>query len=324
MYPIKEIPVAEVVVRDTAIRKVDPKSEKYQSLREDFRRGNAQLSPILVTEEHDEETDTDQFSLVEGRHRLTAFQELGKETIIALIIPPGLSEAEIMGIQLRANALRITQTPSQEGEQYKRMLNSDPDLTVDQIAQISGKTVNEIRGRLKITKEKLGEKTATLVDSGAINLQNARTLATLDPALHDDDTLHAAQVMKPKEFQEHVHAIKTSIRAGEDPKKKAASKEFEVKPKFRDKDTLVSEIESGKLAQAKFDNPGEQEAFLEGIRFALSIDDDTLSEAREKFELQKQEAERIKIEKDIEKAKKKQEELEKQAAEVQKLREETN
>ena len=70
-----ELPVESIVVKDTAIRKVDTKGEKYIALVHDLKE-NGQESPIVVNRVHDEETNTEMYELIEGRNRLTALQEI--------------------------------------------------------------------------------------------------------------------------------------------------------------------------------------------------------------------------------------------------------
>jgi len=290
-----ELPVESIVVKDTAIRKVDTKTEKYIALVNDLKI-NGQESPIVVNKVHDEETNTEMFELIEGRHRLTALQELGEKYVLCDIRE--LTQEEAMGLQLRMNTIRIEQKKSEESAQLHRLVAAEG-MTIDQLAKITGKSVSTLRDRLKLNTEHLSEKAVNLMDNKSINTNNALTLAKLPKESQTDELIQAAQAMPTKQFQDHVATIKASLAKGEDPKPKKGPVEFEARPKFRDKEILLGEIKTGSLAQAKYIDPGQQEAFIEGISYALSLDEETVTKAREEFELNQQEQARIKAQKEI-------------------------
>lgn len=290
-----ELPVESIVVKDTAIRKVDTKTEKYIALVNDLKI-NGQESPIVVNKVHDEETNTEMFELIEGRHRLTALQELGEKYVLCDVRE--LTQEEAMGLQLRMNTIRIEQKKSEESAQLHRLVAAEG-MTIDQLAKITGKSVSTLRDRLKLNTEHLSEKAVNLMDNKSINTNNALTLAKLPKESQTDELIQAAQAMPTKQFQDHVATIKASLAKGEDPKPKKGPVEFEARPKFRDKDILLGEIKTGSLAQAKYIDPGQQEAFIEGISYALSLDEETVTKAREEFELNQQEQARIKAQKEI-------------------------
>lgn len=295
MNSFVELPVESIVVKDTAIRKVDTKTEKYIALVNDLKI-NGQESPIVVNKVHDEETNTEMYELIEGRHRLTALQELGEHYVLCDIRE--LSQEEAMGLQLRMNTIRIEQKKSEESAQLHRLVAAEG-MTIDQLAKITGKSVSTLRDRLKLNTEHLSEKAVTLMDNKSINTNNALTLAKLPKESQTDELIQAAQAMPTKQFQDHVATIRQSLAKGEDPKPKKGPVEFEARPKFRDKEILLGEIKTQSLAKAKYVDPAEQEAFIEGISYALSLDEETVTKAREEFELNQQEQARIKAQKEI-------------------------
>lgn len=290
-----ELPVEAIVVKDTAIRKVDKKVEKYIALVNDIKL-NGQESPIVVNKVHDEETNTEMYELIEGRHRLTALQELGEKFVLCDVRE--MTQEEAMGLQLRMNTIRIEQKKSEESAQLQRLVAAEG-MTIDQLAKITGKSVSTLRDRLKLNKEHLSEKAVNLMDNKAINTNNALILAKLPVESQTDELIQAAQAMPTKQFQDHVATVKASLAKGEDPKPKKGPVEFESRPKYRDKEVLLGEIKTKALAQAKYIDPAEQEAFIEGISYALSLDEETVTKAKEEFELNQQEQARIKAQKEI-------------------------
>ena len=185
-------------------------------------------------------------------------------------------------------------------------------------------SVATLRDKLKLNQEHLSDKAVNLMDSKAISANNAKTLATLPKESQTEELLQAAQTMTTPMFADHVRTVKTSLAKGQDPKPKKGPVEFEARPKFRDKEVLLNEIKTRALAQAKYSNPAEADAFIEGISYALSLDEETVTQAQEAFELQKQEQARIKQQKEIARLEAKKAEHEARIAEAKKLEEVSN
>ena len=89
-----ELRVEDIVVKDTAIRKVNTENEKFIALMNDIKI-NGQEIPIVVNKEFDEETQTEVMVLADGRHRLTALQELGETFVLAEVREQGEVEGMV-------------------------------------------------------------------------------------------------------------------------------------------------------------------------------------------------------------------------------------
>lgn len=306
------IAVADVEVRDTAIRPVQLDNEDYLNLLEDLKRGGPILSPIIVRKQTDLASGLETYELVEGGHRLHASKVCNRELIPAFVLPEDTPRAVTMGIQIRSNALRIKQTPVQEARQYERIMAEVPGITVTELAKLAGRPESYVRDRLKFTKERLGEKVITLVEEGTITADNARELAKVSPSLQTEDVIQAAITLQPAELKERLNSVKQALHGGAtEPAKPKEPKVFEAKFKFRDRAIVEAEINGGELAKAKFNDPAQQEAFLEGVRWAASLDEDTVTLAREEFDRKISQAEELKKEKELAKKKKQLEELQK-------------
>lgn len=303
-----------VVVKDTAIRKVDPKKESYINLVEDLRRGNPIHDPIYVKLAKDQETGIEYYELCDGGHRLAASLEVGNDTIPAFVLPEDTPRTLMLGLQFRKNHLRIAQTATQEAAQYQRILAEDPNLSIEDLAKLVGYSVATVKDKLKFTDEHLTPEVINLVDTGKISTANARELSKAGKSLQSGEILQSAQIVTADELKSQIAATKKALSGAEEPKAKESKKEFEPKYKVRDRSVIEKEIESGALSQIKYNDPAQQEAFLEGVKWAVSLDEQTVTEAREEFELKIQEAERLKAEKELAKTQKKIAELEAKAA----------
>lgn len=315
---IEHLPLEILQANVTAIRDVNKESPKYQELLLALERvePGVLINPIIVRTEKDETSGEEVYIIVEGGHRFAAATQLKWDTIPA-IVHHNMSRIEAMSVQLRANANRIAQTPASEGKHYHRMLVEDPSLQISDLAELGGTTEETIKSRLRLAKN-LSDEASNLVDSKEINLRNAQTLTRLDASLQSGEVLINAQTMEPDEFHKYVMGIKSEISAGKDPK---GPRVFSPSPKIRKRVDIEAEIKNGSVATRKFQTPEEQKAFIEGLKYAISMDEETVNSAKEKYDLREQERAKKNAEKKQEIAKRRQEEAEKAAAEAQKVAE---
>lgn len=307
---IEMIALRDIEVLDTAIRPVAENNENYINLLEDLRRGHPIQSPIFVKTKTDLATGLSTYELVEGGHRVHAAKVVGHELIPALVFPEDTPRAVTMGVQIRANALRIAQTPVQEAKQYERIMAEVPGITIAELAKLAGRSEAIVRDRLKFTPEKLEEQIINLVEAGTIPADNARELAKVSKSLQTPDVIQAAMTLKPAELKERLDSTKKALHAGvTEPAKPKEPKVFEAKYKPRDRVIVELEIADGDLAKAKFNDPAQQAAFLEGVKWVVGLDEDTVTLAREEFDRKQNAAEELKKEKELAKKKQKLEEL---------------
>lgn len=308
---IEHVDPTDIQVRDTAIRDVNRNAEEYILLKADLERGNPITQPIVVAKATDRDSGDSYYELIDGRHRLEATLEVGINTIPAVIYPEDTPAVVRMGIQLRNNALRVKQTQQQEGKQYQRLLAMDRDLTTADIAKLVGQSENVVKDRLKLTEEYLKPEVVALVSEGKISARSAKELATAGRSLQSPDLIEAAKILPAEDLKKRIESERKALNSGEAPTPKVKEpKVFEAKYKSRDRSVVEAELASGTLAAAKFTNPAEQEAFLEGVRWAVSLDEDTVTAARDEFERKIQAAEEAKREKELAKLNKRRAELE--------------
>lgn len=115
----------------------------------------------------------DHFELLGGERRMRAHQLLGRTTIPAKVVEcDDAKAAELAEID---NLQREDLTPIEEGEAYKRLLESESKLDVRELAHRVGRTETHVRQRLQLTE--LDDDVRGLVDSGALDIGAALLVA---------------------------------------------------------------------------------------------------------------------------------------------------
>lgn len=227
------IKVADVSLPEYALREAQTDSPEFLRLKDDIGKKGL-LFPILVKELPTSVAGNEKYGLIDGLQRFTIAKSLGWETIPAMVLD--LDEAEIAETQIIANAVRVTTTPAQFSTQLRRILNSNPTLTRDELAKRLSMSVSWLDDRLSLNN--LTEKAAKLVDEGRIQLSKAFALAKL-PKANQDDFLEEGCVDTYPEFSGKIEARLKEIRAANRAGNKVGEREFVAVPHLR----KLSEIE---------------------------------------------------------------------------------
>jgi len=294
MQQIKEYNVEDIVISDIAIRGENTKDVEYLGLKKSIQERNDQglpplQQPIILREDTNKDTGKTDLVLVDGLQRLTAHKELGLKKI-AGINQGKMTNMQAMIEQYTANKHRVRQKPAQEGQQFMRMCAEDETLTVSMIAQMVGQSIDYVNVRLSLVK--LPDNVQALVDDGSISVLNAKALLMLPEDSERIKYLQEAMQMNAGDFgkliQDHKKELQAAAKTGSKPKEAVYTPR--VKP--RNKTELTKEVSEQKIAKTLFKKPEEIKAFIEGVKFAISLDEATITKEREKFERAKQEKER--------------------------------
>ena len=320
---VEIVEIKDIVVNDSQIRKVDPKNLDYIAVVEDLRKGNDIHDPVDVRQATDKDTGIAYYELIDGGHRVAACKEVGVTSIKAFVYPEGTTRAQCLGIQFRKNKLRVKQTKTQEAKQFERMMATG-DLTAEDMSLLTGYSVKDVKEILSFGEEKLTPEVIKLVDTGKISVNNARVLSKAGKSMQNEEILDSAMTLNSSELKSQIDTTKKALNLGDDPTPKVKEKkEFEAKYKALDKAVITKEIETGAFAKIMYEDPALQEAFTNGVKWSVSLDEQTVTEAREAFELAEADRERIKAEKDLIKQKEKLEAMERKAKEAYGIEEET-
>jgi ParB family chromosome partitioning protein len=314
---------AVTVSGDKSLRYVDPKTirENKEMLRGCNKKADAYvelvqsvkskgiLTPISVRDLGD-----GTFGLVDGLQRWNASLDLGLNEIPAQVIT--ISDGEILEAQIVANAQKIETRPVEYTKALLRLLSMNPALTMGELANRLGKSTSWLNDRFHLLK--LSDQLQGLVNEGKIPLANAYALSKV-PDEHQAQFIENSMTQPSTEFVPQVQKFVAEIRKAAKEGRTANTDAFIVTPHFQKMKDVEAEIQSGKVADAILSTEGITDAksgFIAGLKWALSIDKNSIEAAKAKYEQKKKELEEAKEKRKLEREKKKQEDAAKAAAEA--------
>jgi len=305
-FNLQSIPLSKIRLGKYSLRDVDRNGEEFQRLRDSIAASNGPMLPILVREIDDPENKGQTaFGLIDGLQRFTSCTDLGFTTIPARVID--MDEAEIAAAQIIANRSRIETKPVEYTKQLHRMLNANPTLTLEELADQLHCSVKWLTDRLSL--KNLHPNIGPLVDEGKITLAHAFAMVKLKPMEEQLPFVEQAQTQGIQEFTGHVSnkvkSLRESARAGRDPQKKD---EFVPVPHMRAVREIKEQFTSPSLAEQVCQQVGAKtavEGFKAGITWVLNMDPHTVDILRQQDVDRKLAAAEDKKKKDEEKLRKK-------------------
>ena len=279
MSDLKSIAINEIAQNPVALRNVDRQSEEFINLRDSIAKQGV-LSSITVRQSA--EGAEKPFELIDGLHRFIASLDAGLKKIPAQIIP--MKDAEVLEAQLIANAHTVKTKPVEFAKQIQRILAGKPMLTISQLATDLAMSPAWINERLGLMK--LDAKVAELVDSGKITLTNAYALAKL-PVEEQKNYVAAASSEQPAEFVPRVQSRVKEIREARRSGKSVSKAEFEPQARLRKRSELLAELETPNAVPVLVKASGTKdpaEAALIALKWALQMDQDSVTIAKAKYD----------------------------------------
>lgn len=172
---------------------------------------NGILQPILARCEKDPNTgelDLEHPILVDGRQRFAIANELGLDEI-PIVIDPSIQDVEdIIRAQIDCNIERIQQSPTQVAEHLLRMVEIKPNITVQELADLFGKTIAWVSGIMKL--KNLTPDAEVAVKNQDINLTSAIALGKM-PTEHQPEWLQKL-VENPSETQDILMNMSEALK----------------------------------------------------------------------------------------------------------------
>lgn len=305
-FDLQSIPLSKIRLGKYSLRDVDRNGEEFQRLRDSIAASNGPMLPILVREIDDPENPgKTAFGLIDGLQRFTSCTDLGFTTIPARVID--MDEAEIAAAQIIANRSRIETKPVEYTKQLHRMLNANPTLTLEELAEQLHCSVKWLNDRLSL--KNLHPNIGPLVDEGKISLAHAFAMVKIKPMEEQLAFVEQAQTQGIQEFSGHisnkVKALRESSRAGRDPAKKD---EFVPVPHMRAVREIKEQFATPTIAVQVCEQVGAKTAvdgFKAGITWVLNMDPQTVEVLRQQDLDRKAAAAEDKKKKDEEKLRKK-------------------
>ena len=136
------------------------------------------------------------YEIIDGMWRVTAARQLWFK-VIPCIIKHGVSDKEVLALQVEANGIRPTTKPAAFAKQLRRLQREYPGITLRHLSSLVNKNpqwVSKTLGLLRLSPE-----LQKVVDRGEISVSSAYKLAAIPPRLRHE-YVDLAKTMNIKEF----------------------------------------------------------------------------------------------------------------------------
>lgn len=280
MSKLLNLKMSEITESPVALRTVDTETEAFLELVDSIR-AKGVLNAISVRP-----LTEGGYCLVDGLHRFTGAKAAGLTEIPCQVLE--ISEVEALEAQLVANICKVETKPVEYAKHLKRILATNPLMTLSELAQKVCKSAQWISDRFGLLK--LGEEIQKMVDEGEVGLSNAYALSRL-PNPEQANFLDRAMTLPPAEF---VPLIETRLKEIRDAKRKgedAGAEEFAALPHLRKLGELKAEYETAPNAGAVLADAGAKTAedgYRAALAWALQMDKATIDAKKAKYDAQKQ------------------------------------
>lgn len=178
------------------------------------------IQPIVVRE-----IDEEQFEIIAGERRFRAIQQLGWETIPAIV--KNLNDTETASIALIENLQREELSPIEEALAYAKLIDLHQ-LTQEALAQRLGKGQSTVANKLRLLK--LPEEIQEGMMQKKITERHARSLIPLkDPQLQIQIMNEVIEKnLNVKQTEERVVKLLNKTKSKPRPKRRAISKDMRI------------------------------------------------------------------------------------------------
>lgn len=163
------------------LREVDQTGVEYVELRDSLRRVGF-LNSICV---RPCKRAPDKWEVVDGRWRVTAAREINLDEV-PCIVKHGLTDKDVLAMQIIANSQRPTTAPTAFARQIKRLLVSDTGMTQAELCQMLNKEPRWVRKMLGVAKLARRKRFKTAIDRGELGLEATYYLSRLSPGLWEE------------------------------------------------------------------------------------------------------------------------------------------
>lgn len=311
MGEVKKIKVSEIVESKVALRAVNEESEAFMELVASVREKGL-INPISVRP-----LNEGGYCLIDGLHRFTACKALGLEEIPVHVMD--VNEAESLELQLIGNIHKVETKPVEYAKQLRKILGANPSLTLAELAGKIGKSSSWLIARLGLLS--LGENIQSLVDEGAICLNNAYALSKL-PESEQANFMDRAMTSQPEEFLGLVKSRISEIQKEKREGKTQTEEKFVAVPVLRKLAEIKQEFADSKIGEHLVKAEGcasPMDGWKVAMKWILNMDSISVEKQQAKFDARKKALEEAKEKRRQEAAKKK---VESAAAKAAKFQEE--
>jgi len=223
------------------------------------------------------------WEIIDGRWRVTAAREL-RFTEVPCIVKCGLSDKDVLAMQVIANATRPTTPPSAFARQIKRLLSSKEGMTQAELCQLLNKSTVWVRRMLGMAKLARRLEYRNAIDRGEISMEAAYCLSRLPGSLRTQYFLDA-KLLALREFKALVMSALRQYRAGVCVGRLADKQDsmFTPRPYLRSLQDIIAEIRErqvGPLLLASHGHNTALEGWKAALEWAVHFDPDSVERQR--------------------------------------------
>jgi ParB/RepB/Spo0J family partition protein len=279
----RPIPLDQIVEPWVVLRIVDRESVAYLELRDSVAHQGI-LNSICV---RPSARKPGLYEVVDGLYRYTAAREL-RLPALPCIVKHGLTDADVLAIQIQANAVRPETTAIEYARQIKRIMEAGlirlgVDLTLAEVSNLIHKNPEWIGRQLSLLS--LRRDIQKIVERGEIPLGSAYLLAKL-PMVEQAQLVELARTAPTREFAPVVTRLLKQIQeAARQGKLHDYCKDFEPVAYLRPLKEVLAEYKAHGLGGLAVTQAGGQtpvDGWYLALRWALNLDEESVRQQREK------------------------------------------
>lgn len=203
----RTIRIEDLVDPPLVLREVNQNGVEYVELRDSLRRLGF-LNSICVRAC---KRDPSKWEVIDGRWRVAAAREVDIVEV-PCIVKTGLTNRDILAMQVIANAQRPTTHPTDFAKQIKRLLASKDGMSQAELCQVLNKSTTWVRKMMGMSRLARSRLYRDLIDTGEMSLDAAYTLSRLPPRFWPDYYTDAC-ALPLREFRALVMAALRKYRA---------------------------------------------------------------------------------------------------------------
>ena len=223
------------------------------------------------------------YEVIDGMWRVTCAREIDLP-IIPTIVKYGISDYDVLSMQVAANAIRPETKPVEFARQLKRIQKEHPQITMAEISVMVSKSPGWVRKRLGLLR--LEKNIQLAIDRGEIPLGNAYMISMIPPRLRQD-YVDMAKTMPTPAFKALAASVIKQFKEAVKQGKMEAFLEgnFKPQPYLRPLKEILTEVDSKEAAPfvlVKASCKTSMDGWVAALHWALHLDEHSVEEQENK------------------------------------------
>jgi ParB/RepB/Spo0J family partition protein len=269
----RDIPIDDLVEPRLVLRPVDKEGVEYLEMR-DSMAAKGFVNSICV---RPAPYAPGKHEIVDGRYRYHCARDVGR-SLVPCFIKYGLTDEDVLALQIQANAVRPETTPTEFARQLRKILFYKPGMVMADLAEMVHKNPKWVKDMLGLLN--LNTELQKAVDRSEMPLGNAYMLAKIPPG-HREEFVDLAKTSSVKQFTVAAAAFIKQFAEGVRQGKLEAmfTRDFKATAYLRGVKEVQEEYESRSqggllLAAARCASPVE--AWYLALQWALHLDPESI------------------------------------------------